>query len=75
MKHVSFAHATSEERLAAMHCNEMKNAKASYKTLFNVRKRQLIQTKDETKNVEQTIRNVKVNGANLFLGIEQGSGK
>ena len=75
MKHVSIVHATSEKRLAAMHCNEMKKLKARYETLFNARKRQLIKTKDEMKSAEQTIRNVKANGANLFLGIEQGSGK
>ena len=68
MKCVSFAHTTSEERLAAMHYNEMKNSKARWETLFDVRKRKLIKTKDETKSAEQTIRNVKVNGANLFLG-------
>ena len=58
-----------------MHCNEIKNAKARYETLFNVRKRKLIKTKNETMSVEKMIRNVKANGANLFLGIEQGLGK
>ena len=51
MKRVSFA-LTSEELLAAMHFNEMKNVKSRYETLFNAIKRQLIKTKDETKSVE-----------------------
>ena len=75
MKHVSFARTTSEERLVAMCHNEMKNAKARYEKLFNVRKSKLIKTKDKTKSEEQVVRNSKANGANLFLGIEQESGK
>ena len=58
-----------------MHCDIMKNVKARHETLFNVRKIQLIKTNDENISVEQAIRNIKVNGANLFLGTEQGSGK
>ena len=37
--------------------------------------KKLIKTKDEMKGVEQEIKNEKGNGANSFLGIEQGSGK
>ena len=37
MRHVSFAHATSEERRVATYCNEMKNVKTRCKTLFDVR--------------------------------------
>ena len=75
MKNASYSHTTSEERLAAMHCNEMQNAKARYRALFDARKKQLTKIKDETMSVEQVIRNVKVNGDNLFLGIQQGSRK
>ena len=75
LKHVSLKHATTEERLVAMHCNEMKNVKARRETLFIVRKWQLIKTKDETTSVEQLIRNIKVNGVNLFLVVEQDSGQ
>ena len=53
----------------------MKNVKARCETLFDVRKRQLIETNDETLSVEQLIINIKVNKANLFLGIRQGSGQ
>ena len=53
----------------------MKNVKARCETLFDVRKRQLIETNDETLSVEQLIRNIKVNEAHLFLGVEQGSCK
>ena len=52
MQHASFAHATSEKRLVATHHNEMKNVKSRYETMFNVRKRQLIKSKDEMKSVE-----------------------
>ena len=38
-------------------------------------KGKLIKMNDENMSVEQAIRSVKVNGANLFLGIEQGSDK
>ena len=43
--------------------------------MFNVRKGQLIKTNDENTSVEQAMWNVKVNGDNLLLGMEQGSGK
>ena len=75
IKHVSLKHATTEERLAAIHCNEITYFKARHDTLFNVRKRQLIKTKNETKSVEQLIENVQANKADLFLDIEQGSSK
>ena len=66
IRNVSFKRASTEERVAVMHCNEMKNFKARYETLFNVRNRQLIKTNDETISVEQLMRNIKVNEANLF---------
>ena len=74
VRHVYFEHKSTEERLAETHCNEMENIKAHYETLFNVRKRKMIKTNDETLSVEQLIRNIKANEAH-FLGIEQGSGK
>ena len=70
IKCVSFKHATSEEILVAMHCDDIKTLKARHETLFNVRKIQLIKTNDENISVEQAMQNVKENGANLFLGIE-----
>ena len=53
IRHVSFKHTTTEDRLAAMHYNEMKNVKARYENLCNVRTRQLIETDEETLSVEQ----------------------
>ena len=53
MKYASFEDATSEERLAATHCDEMKNSKAQHETLINARKRQLIKINNENASVEQ----------------------
>ena len=53
----------------------MQNDKVLYETLFNVIKRQMIEGTDENLSVKQLIRKIKINGANLFLGIHQGCGQ
>ena len=60
IRHASLKHASSEERLATMHCDKMKNVKARRETLFNVRKRQLIKTNDENVSVEQAMRKIEL---------------
>ena len=35
-QYLSFKHSSAEERMVAMHANEMINFKAQYKTLYNI---------------------------------------
>ena len=74
---MSYRHATSDERLAAMHRNDRCNIKSRYETLFNVNLKEDVW--DEKKNkyvkLEEFLVEVKKDENPLFLAIEKGTGK
>ena len=76
-KYVSYKKTTSEERLAAMHHNDVRNNKAKFETLYDIK------LKDEVWNTEnscyETLESILMKLTNenhpLFLAAEQGAGK
>ena len=74
-KFVSYKHTTSEERLASMHYNDMKNIKAKYESLNNAMLKERIMVESRRQELLETvIMKAQHNGQNLFLAAEQGSG-
>ena len=75
-RYVSYRNSPSQEKLAAMHHNEMANGKAKYETLYNINLKDEVRYDDEQSvTLEQALMDEKSNGHNLFLAAEQGSGK
>ena len=74
-KCISCKKSNSQQRVAAMHYNDMINIKTRYETLFDVN------VEDETKfenkpwKLKDLLLNQKVNDSKLFTAVEQGAGK
>jgi len=74
-KYVSYKLLDSDQCLAAIHNNEMTNVKARFETLYNTNLKETIYKVAEQTTIQEAILNAKHNDNDLFLAIEQGSGK
>ena len=76
-QHVSCRNSMSQERVAAMCYDEMRNGKAKHETLFNVNLKDKVmdKEKDSYVSLETLLMNAKKNEHNLFLAAEKGARK
>jgi len=75
-RYISYRNSPSQEKLAAMHYNDMANVKAKYETLYNINLNdEVMYENNESVTLEKALMDEKINGHNLFLAAEQGSGK
>jgi len=75
-RYISYRNSPSQEKMAAMHHNEMANGKAKYETLYNINLKDEVRYDDEQSvTLEKALMDETSNGHNLFLAAEQGSGK
>ena len=76
-KYVSHKKMTSEERLAAMHHNDVKNIKAKYETLCDMNLKEEVWDTKSSRYVtlESMLMTLKHENHPLFLAAEQGAGK
>ena len=58
-----------------MHSNELTNVKACFITLYNANLKEIIYEQTECTTVQDEMLKAKHNDNDLFLAIEQGSGK
>jgi len=73
-QYLSFKYSSSEERLGAMHANEVINVKARFETLYNVNLEQDMKYQEKTKMLGQVLKEANHNQCPLFLAVENGSG-
>ena len=71
-RYLSFQNSQAESRVVALDANEMINAKAMYKKLFNVNAKQEVKHKKQNMILEVILQNVNHNGCPFFLAIEVG---
>lgn len=76
-KYLSCRKTTSEERLAAMHHNDVKNIKAKYETLCDITLKEGAWDIEKSAHatLESILMKVKHENHPLFLAAEQGAGK
>jgi len=74
-KYISYKLSDSAQRLGAMHSNEMTNIKSRFETLYNVKLNDTVYQGIERITLEDILLKEKYGIHNLFLAIEQGSGK
>jgi len=62
-KYISYHNSSSQEKLAAMYHNEIKNEKAKYETLFNIQLRDTVMVKDNRSyiSLENVLMDAKIN--------------
>ena len=75
VKYVYFANSTKNERIGTLQLNKCINIKLRHECLENVGILDEVLFNNEKSTVADVIMNVKKEGAPLFHGIEQGSGK
>ena len=75
-RYVSYKKTTSEERLASMHFNDMKNIKAQYESMFNtlLNERIIVESRQQV-TLESHLISLTEGGQQLFIAAEQGVGK
>ena len=73
-QYFSFKHSSPEERIAAMHANELINVKAWYETLYNVKVETSVKYNNEEKSLGTILKEVNHNSCPFFLAVETRSG-
>ena len=72
---MSYRLSTANQRLAAMHSNEMINIKSRFETLHQVRLHDKVAYEENVCALKDLLLTVEDQGMKLFLAAEQGSGK
>ena len=73
-QYLSFKHLSAEERIAAMHANEIINVKAWYKILYNINLETEVMYEYKIIKLGQILKEANHNEFLLFLAVENGSG-
>ena len=74
-KYLLYKRSTSSKRIASMHSNDMINVKARFETLYRVNLLDKVIKDGETCALADILSKNWINGNQLFLAAEQGSGK
>ena len=72
---MSFRDTSADNQLGTLHLNELNNVKVRFETLNGVNINNLAMFNDKQAGLKDILLEIKVNKVELFLSVEQGSGK
>ena len=73
-KYLSYKRSKAEERMAAIHYNDVINVKARYEILFGAKVDDIVQYNGKTTKLKRLLLDLNDKGEKLILAVEQGSG-